>query len=259
MASKILYNAISGDAGGECKLVLVSSTSLALVPRNGNSIRINGVLYAVPDAGVSVSNSGLSASTNYYVYAYMNSGTMTLEFSTTGHSVSTTGGNKGTEIKTGDDTRSLVGFIRTSASTTFLDTLDNRFVRSWFNEAGIECVQWTSTAVTTTSASSVVMDSGSNCNTLLWEAEKFICHVNAPVWDATNAAVMQLSIGLNGVQQSMSHLAQAISGAPWQPHSAHYGSSASSDGLHVFSVMASVTSGTLNMGSKTVSVISMRK
>ena len=74
----------------------------------------------------------IAANTLYYVYAFNNSGTVTADYSTTGHATSTTAGNVGTEIKSGDDTRTLIGMIRTGASG-FLNTADFRGVISWFN------------------------------------------------------------------------------------------------------------------------------
>lgn len=123
----------SGVTGsGQAKLIL-SGGNLVLLPYNGNQIVINGGGCTVPDAGVSLSASGLTATTLYYIYAWMNSGTMTLEASTTTHATSTTVGNKGTEIKSGDDTRSLVGVVRVVTGPAFADTAAQRFVRSWFN------------------------------------------------------------------------------------------------------------------------------
>ncbi len=81
---------------------------------------------------------GLLATTLYYVYAVATAGVITsLEASTTGHSVDTTAGNKGVEIKTGDSTRSLVGMAYCKTAATFADSSTQRFVRSWFNDPGI--------------------------------------------------------------------------------------------------------------------------
>src|SRR5579871_3715995 len=99
----------------------------------GQLIMINGLLQKIPAAGISFSNAGLSASTLYYAYVFMNNGVMTGEFSTTAHATSATAGNVGTEIKSGDDTRTLVGMIYTSGSSQFVNTLSQRLVASWFN------------------------------------------------------------------------------------------------------------------------------
>ena len=82
-----------------CQLTL-SAGSLLLSPYQGNLLFISDQNYVIPSAGVSLSASGVAASTFYYIYAYMSSGTMTLEFSTTVPFTSTTYGIK---VKTGLD------------------------------------------------------------------------------------------------------------------------------------------------------------
>ncbi|MEB2654919.1 hypothetical protein SOP89_26500, partial [Pseudomonas siliginis] len=114
-----------GQVGhGQCRLSYVSGTQLKLSPYNGNNLIINGVPQQIPSAGVTLANTGLAASTKYYVYAYMNAGTMTLEAVTTAHAT----GTNGVEQKSGDATRTLVGMILTDGSTPgqFVDTPANR-------------------------------------------------------------------------------------------------------------------------------------
>lgn len=98
-------------------------------PYNGNNLIINGVPQAIPSAGVTISNASLAASTVYYVYAYMNSGVMTLELSTTTYAVGTTG----IVQKNGDATRTLVGMIRTTSGSQFADSTSQIFCLNWFN------------------------------------------------------------------------------------------------------------------------------
>jgi hypothetical protein len=80
-----------------------------------------------------VAGQNLAINTNYYVYCFNNAGVLTAGFSTTGHATSLTAGNVGTEIKSGDDTRTLIGLIRTGAASAFADTQATRYVRSWHN------------------------------------------------------------------------------------------------------------------------------
>lgn len=115
-------------AHGQCRLTYVSATSLKLSPYNGRNLAINGQLQQIPSSGVTVSNSGLAASTVYYVYAYMNGTTMTLELSTTGHTAA-----NGIETKTGDTSRSLVGMAYTNSSSQFQDGGAVIGVLSYFN------------------------------------------------------------------------------------------------------------------------------
>jgi len=117
----------------------ISTTSVQFQPYNGDLIKINGVIYRLPGSisaantsvfvnGVAAQN--LAASTLYYVYLFNNSGTLTIDFSTTVPALSATTGNAGTSIKTGDDTRSLIGMAYTNASSQFAASN----VISWFNK-----------------------------------------------------------------------------------------------------------------------------
>jgi hypothetical protein len=109
---------------GQCKLTWVSTSSVRLDPLNGNRLIINGTTQTIPAAGVSFSSAGLSTSTTYYLYAYMNSSTMTLEGSTTAPTTSST---DGVYIKTGDQTRTYVGAVDTNSSGDF-----ETDIRNWF-------------------------------------------------------------------------------------------------------------------------------
>ena len=143
-----IYESLSRIPAEGGKLRHVSATALSFKPFNGSTIKINGALYEIPAAGiVGLANTGirvngvagqnLATGTRYYVYAFVNAGVLTADFSTTGHSTSTAAGNVGTEIKTGDDTRSLIGMVRTNASAQFVNTVKSRLVISWFNRGEI--------------------------------------------------------------------------------------------------------------------------
>ena len=118
---------------GQCRLVATSSTVLTLTPINGQLIKIAGTIYSIPSAGVTLSNSGLSSSTRYYIYANISGGNVTLSASATAYATDTTAGNVGVRIKSGDNAFTLVGMIYTNASSQFVDTAANRQVLSYFN------------------------------------------------------------------------------------------------------------------------------
>lgn len=96
----------------QCRLAK-SGANLVLSPYGGNQLTINGALFTIPSAGVSLSPSGTAATTGYYIYAFMNSSVMTLEFSTTAYATSTT---TGIATKSGDATRTLVGQAATAGA-----------------------------------------------------------------------------------------------------------------------------------------------
>lgn len=123
----------SGASHGACILTL-SGGSLVLKPWKGNGLIINGATCTIPSAGVSLAATGLTAGTLYFVYAYMNSGTMTLEASTTTHTM----GADGVEVKSGATNRTLVGMVRPVAGPAFSATQNCMLVRSWFNRTAAE-------------------------------------------------------------------------------------------------------------------------
>jgi hypothetical protein len=157
---------------GQALLAKVSS-NIVLSPKGGNLVTVNGVPCTVPDAGVSLAPTGLTAGSLYFVYATCSAGAVNaLEASTTGHSISTTAGNKGVEIKTGDDARTLVGMIRPASGPAFVDSIQQRFVRSWFNDSGTEAQGGFTTDRTTTSTAPVELNSEIRTEVLLWSGER---------------------------------------------------------------------------------------
>lgn len=127
------------------RLRFINATTLSFTPFNGGHIKVNGVLVPIPTSGIvgltntnayvnGVAGQSLAAGQVYYVYAFVNSGVLTADFSATGHATSVALTNEGTEIKSGDNTRTLIGMIRTAnGATTFIDNAQNRYVLSWFN------------------------------------------------------------------------------------------------------------------------------
>ncbi|OMG89714.1 hypothetical protein [Achromobacter xylosoxidans] len=118
---------------GQCRFVYVSQTECRLMPCNGNGLIINGRQCRIPVAGVPITTASTSASSRYWVFAVDDgSGGVTLELSNTASS-SYSAFTDGVVVKTGDPSRTLVGWAATNASNTFLDSTSFRFVASWFN------------------------------------------------------------------------------------------------------------------------------
>jgi hypothetical protein len=110
-----------------------NATTCTLIPYKGDAIRIQGLIYSIPTGGVTLSVTGLAGNTFYWVYAYVSGGAIALEASTTGRVTDTTPGNVGTEIKSGDPSRTLVGIVQTNATPAFFNLAQARGVRSWMN------------------------------------------------------------------------------------------------------------------------------
>lgn len=149
---------------GQCQLS-ISGGNLLLSPFNGNQMVIDGITYAIPSGGVTLSPSGAGANTTLYIYAYMNAGAMTLEYSATVPAVST---STGISIKNGDSTRSLVGMARTDGIPAWT------LVRSWFNDPGVVVsgVFSASRTITSPTAAFTEFNSEIRCPFLCWSGEK---------------------------------------------------------------------------------------
>ena len=181
-----------GSSGhGQCRLTK-SSTNLLLSPYGGNLLIVNGTACTVPDAGVTLAPTSLSANTTYFIYATASGGVINaLEASATGHSTDTASGNKGVEIKTGDSTRTLVGMARTNGSTAWVDSATQRYVLSWFNRrlTGTTNI-FTANRTSTTGSTWTEINSEIRNELLVW--------ANEAVW-AGAAGAAALNLGTDGV------------------------------------------------------------
>lgn len=187
---------ISLMSHGRCRLSYQSSTALILTPYNGNTIVINGQVVTIPSAGVTLSNSGISGGTLYYIYAYLNSGVLTLEYSTTGHSTDTT---TGVEIKTGDATRTLVGMAYGFTGSVWAG---GPYTLSYFNRREITAVAMFSADRSTGSTIFGEINSEIGITWLTWADEKVKFSV---IGGCQNSATAQTrtSIGVDGVVENV--------------------------------------------------------
>lgn len=213
---------------GQCYLSL-SGGNLKLSPVNGNRLIINSVPYSIPDAGITLAPPAV-ASTTYFIYAYMNSGTMTLEYSTTGHS---TQAGTGVEIKTGDATRTLVGMARTTASNAWADGSGQMFVLSWFNRKfkKIESAAGHSYSATTSSTTPVELNGTSGrLEFIAWADEACVLlathDVSMPAAGALAYTALEIDGG--GVWESIkagltgAYSAMALQGSKYVTEGYHY-------------------------------------
>lgn len=114
----------------DCRFDYASTSVCRLSRFGGMLLTIDNTLQIIPTAGVDLGLAGLSASTTYLVYAYMNAGVMTLEASTTGNVPDS---RNGMMVKSGDATRTLVGIIYTNTGPAFAMTNVFMGVRGYYN------------------------------------------------------------------------------------------------------------------------------
>ena len=198
------------DAVPHCgRLTYVSATAIKFAPFNGDRLKINGAIYAIPSAGIAgvantsvfVNGTGgqnLGASTVYYVYAFLNSGVVTADFSTTAHAASASAGNIGTEIKSGDDTRTYLGMIRTDGSSQFVDSATQRFVISWFNKRNIALLGANTLGATITSTSDVEIASAARIEFLTEADDAVFAGLTGFAFNNTADAQCHTNIGFDG-------------------------------------------------------------
>jgi hypothetical protein len=212
-AAEVYITALAEGGGtpGAGILSFVSATQVKFAPCNGERVKINGLWYDIPSGGITAANTGvflngtgsssLAASTLYYVYLFNNSGTLTIDFSTTSHATSTTAGNVGTEIKSADDTRSLIGMARTNVSAQFQEDNQNLLVASWFNRRprGIQVAP--GSTFTTGSSTYVELTTSLRLFFLTWTGGSVLGSCTGFAFNSGGGNVNRLSLDYDGAGQ----------------------------------------------------------
>ncbi|WP_049732868.1 hypothetical protein [Rhizobium ecuadorense] len=183
---------------GECRVTL-SGGNLLLSRFNGQLLTINGLHYSIPSAGVTLAATSLTPSTLYYIYAYMNSGTMTLEASATANATDTV---TGMQIKTGDATRTLVGMARPITGPAWADSNQQRFVRSWFNDQGVTLSGVLAASTDAASTSPSKLSTNLDIEALLWSGEVFDVTSSGAVFNNTADAGNISTIAFDGTGET---------------------------------------------------------
>jgi len=186
--------ALQGLNWGQCQLAK-SGSNLVLSPFNGNLLTINSVAYEIPDAGVSLAPSGVATGNLVYIYAYMVSSTMTLEYSSTAYAAQA---GTGVKIKSGDATRTLVGIAYATSGPVWVDSAAQRYTRSWFNDPGIAGLSSFSANRTTTSTSFTEINSEIRAEFLAWSGEIIDVFLNGAFGSADNSVTAATSVGIDG-------------------------------------------------------------
>lgn len=227
---------------GQCRLQFVSSTSLQLVPRGGNLLRINGANQVIPAAGVNLSNASLFSTTLYYIYAFMSGGTMTLEASQTGH---TTNPTDGTEVKSTDATRALVGMSFTGAGGPGVFQAEP-LTATWFNRRPTAKGTGFSVSRSTSSTSFVELNSEIRNDFVCWgDSAVSVNSTGQSVNTASNlASITTLAIdGTTPEDTSSIGQAETASGSPIYPYAVHV-DRLMSEGHHYATLLGAVQGGT---------------
>lgn len=226
---------------GQCQLTL-SGGNLLLSRKNGRLLTINGAHYAIPSSGPTLAATGLTPSTLYYIYAYINSGTMTLEASTTAYATDAT---TGIQIKSGDATRTLVGMARPVTGPAWSDTVKQRFVRSWYNEPSVKLFSNFTVSRSTASLSRIELNTEIRSEFLVWtgdsvQAVAMGSHFNnaASGRNETNLAFDGTTAEPSGEQSILTGASQTTS---FSAQSLKIGLS---EGYHYVTLLTSVDSGT---------------
>lgn len=237
--TNVYEGAAGGQSHGQCRLAL-SSGDLKLSPFNGNKLIINGVSNIIPAAGVTLAATGLTPTTVYYIYAYLNSGVMTLEASATGHSTDT---KTGVEIKNGDVTRTLVGMARPVTGPAWSDTVAKRFVLSYFNQRQLNCLSAFTAGQSTSSTTAVELNTEIRNEFLVWGSDAVMMTGQGTVSPVGVGVVARSFIGVDGItpQDGYSHIFQDTGNNTDQLIVTS--SLTLSEGYHYATLLGNVTSG----------------
>lgn len=118
---------------GQCKLTCINSGLIKLSPQDGNLLVVNDQRCTIPDAGVLMSNTGLTANTGYYIFASAVGGVVNALLPVpagAGHQV-----RAGTGVVVDSSVNlTLVGLLYTTLiGAAFKDDTTGRWVLSYFN------------------------------------------------------------------------------------------------------------------------------
>ena len=245
---------LGAGAHGRVILRRSSATLLALDPRDGNTLYVkdaNGWRLRSIGAGLTAANtsifldgvgaSNLAASTVYLVTVFDNAGTLTIDFRTT--LTRATDADFGVEIATGQPTRTVVGLIRTDASSQFADSATQRFVRSWFNGAGVTGANDFTANRTTASAPFVELNTEIRIEFLVWSGESVMALGTGTASNSTAGATCSTGIVIDGGTQLGAVENESNSANDRHAATPQFVSDALAEGYHYASLSGGVSGG----------------
>lgn len=252
-------------SAGQCRLSVVSTTQLKLAPFGGNNLTINGAVQQIAAAGLTAGNTGvfvngvgaqsLSVSSAYYVYAFMNSGVMTLDFwdiahsSTPAHVPDTTTGNVGVEVRnaggTPDSTRTLIAQIATDGSAHFVDSAVSRTCINWFNRRDRMITGGLGSSTTKNSQTLSNLGTGSDVQFLCWGDEVTYIKTTSGMANNTNNNSASIQTAIDGATTGASFNSALVAGVSFAG-SAIADAQYSEGVAHVGSIFGAASTGSIS-------------
>jgi len=165
---------------------------------------------------------------------------LTLEASTTASAVDVATGMR---IKAGDATRTLVGFVRPITGPAFQDTAAQRFVRSWFNDSGVELEGARVSGTTGSAAVYVEISASARVELLAWQGERAMVVSNSYGYTNSPNNTAYAAIGFDGVAAigTVENSAFDVNGS--FVGGGHAAARVMNEGYHYFTPSAIATSG----------------
>lgn len=240
------------QAGGNCRLAKVGA-DLKLERFGGTFLFANGKARIIPLGGLTlVATGALSVDTNYYIYAHDDNddGTLdALEASTTAPADDPDFGHR---VKSTDATRSLVGFARAVAGPAWLDSQNQRLVRSWFNDRGVGAEAQLGASAGILGGPALI---GATANILLWEGETIVMAATGTILNDTNGVTSISQFALNGSPFSPPINRFVNPGAGYEgPVALHAVRNTFGEGLQSLDVQGTTSGGTGQWKHMTVSI-----
>lgn len=249
---RLMNSSAQGAIQGQCTLML-DGDDLKLSRCDGGLLTINGANQVIPSTGVTLAATGLTADTTYYIYAYMDGSTLTLEASTTTHVADSASGLR---VKSGDATRTLVGMARPVTGPAWVDSGRQRLVLSYFNRRNKGSIGTFSADRTTTSTTTVEINSEIRNEILTWSDEEVVANITATI-SLSSALTCTTYLGVDGSATAYTYTQSTDAG------SRQYGTAGTqilslTEGYHYLSLMGKMGSaGTLTYpaNSSTISAV----
>jgi len=226
-----------------------STTQISLQRRLGAYIplKINGIwsVGLIPASGPVLANTGLTAATKYYVYAFDNSGTVALETSTTGWVADS---DTGVPIKSGDATRTLLAMVYMDAGTpgAFVDSTAKRYLLNWWNRRAKVAKGSFTTNYTSTSTTWTELNAEIRALFLTWADEAVDVSVVglASASGVNNAVGSSIAFDSTSTPSSGTHQMTQVTVNGAVPVGLSHHGDGLSEGIHYATMLSAMSTGT---------------